>query len=101
VMEKVVEIEESRLPLVVRVERPESVKFTHEPSERGRGGIGREALVIVAAAIVNHFCCSTELLAAGSAEAGFSRGSLPFPFVLPRLKARLAAVAAIWWEVAQ
>jgi hypothetical protein len=100
-MEKVIKVEQGGLPLVVCVEPPESLEFTHEPCERGPGDIGREALVIVAAAIVDHFCRSAELLATRLGEAGLACGSLPFPFVLPCLKARLAAVAAIWREVAQ
>ena len=95
-MEKVVEIEQSGLALVVRVERPEAVEFTHKPSECGGGDIGPETLISVAAAVVDRFRCGAELLAARLGESGLARGGLPFPFVLPHLKARLTAVAASW-----
>ena len=36
------------------------------------------------------------MLAARLGKSGLARGGLPFPFVLPHLKARLAAVAASW-----
>jgi hypothetical protein len=62
----------------------------------GPSDIGRETLVRAAATIIDRFCCGTELLATRPAEPGFGRGGLPFPFVLPCLKARLAAVAAGW-----
>ena len=41
-VEKVVEIEESGLALVVRVERPQAVEFTDEPCQGGGGDIGIE-----------------------------------------------------------
>ena len=95
-MQKVVEIEESGLPLVVRVERSEAVEFAHKPGECGGGDIGPETLISVAAAVIDRFCCGAELLAARLGKSGRARGRLPFPFVLPCLKARLAAVAASW-----
>ena len=94
-VEKVVEIQESGLPLVFCVEVPQPVEFTDEACKRGAGDIGGETLVSVAAVIVEGFCDATELLAAGLGEAGFGRGGLPFRFVSPRLKARLAAVTAV------
>jgi hypothetical protein len=74
VVEEVVEIEQSGLPFVVRIEVPEPVEFAHEPCERGSGDIGRESRVSVAAALVDHLCRCRELFAAGSAEAGSGRG---------------------------
>ena len=94
-VEKVVEIQESSLSLVFRVEVPQPVEFTDEPCKRGPGDIGGETLVSAAAAIVEGFCDGTQLLAAGLAQAGFRRGRLPFPFVSPCLEAGLAAVTAV------
>jgi hypothetical protein len=96
VVQKVVEIEESGLPLVIRVERPKAVEFAHKPGERSGGDIGLKPLVSVAAAVVDRFRGGAELLAARLGESGGARGRLPFPFVLPYLKARFAAVAASW-----
>ena len=84
-MEKVVEIEESGLALVVCVERPEAVEFTDEPCQGGRGDIGIETLVSVAAAVVDGFCCGAELLTACLGESGRARGCLPFALCIGTL----------------
>jgi hypothetical protein len=100
-MKKVIEIEESGLPLIVCVKRPEPVELVHEPRERGRGDIGGEILVSVAAAVINRFCRRTELLSARLGESGLARGSLPVSFVSPCLEARFAAVTALGRDVAR
>src|ERR1700730_5159006 len=100
-MQKVVEIEECGLALVVCVKVPEHVEFAHEPSEYGCSDIGREALVSVAAAAIDRFCRRAELLTARLGKSGLARRGLPFSFVLPRLKTWLAAVAAFGSKVAQ
>ena len=93
-VEKVVEIEERGLPLVIRVEVPQPVEFADEPCERRPGDVGRETRISVAAAIVECFCGGAELLPPRFGEAGVGCSSLPISFVSPCLKARLAAVAA-------
>ena len=50
---------------------------------------------------MDRFCRRTELLTACLGKSGLARCGLPFPFVLPGLKARFASVAAFGSEMAQ
>ena len=93
-MEKIVKVEESGLSLVICVEVPEPVEFTHEPVERCAGDIGRKSLVSVAANIIERLCGGIELVATRLAEASRDRGRLPFAFVSPGLESWFAAVTA-------